>query len=291
MTVTQSLLYDSWSSSEQFLCVWPLEMIFLKYGKYPPFSKWNKPFLQTKFREKACKETSHTKTWWADYRGRILKHWRRGCWDFVLNSWHSIGQNGDFSSIVLSLSICVSSFSLSFDGFNRFWHQRKTDSWHSPSFYNPCHTFRSSFRSVGTTVRGTGRRRDGSDVAYGLLLYAVLSLISGQKQMHSKRTGRAIDRCEAALCIVLTMTAAIVATHQCCSLCWVLLFVSRPSALISSLSRSESTWDSCKDTALSITCCACLWGWRSLLCLFSLFRANHTLFLGRRSCFKETLEL
>lgn len=80
--------------------------------------------------------------------------------------------------------------------------------------------------------------------------------------------------------IVLTMTAAIVATHQCCSLCWVLLFVSWPSAIISSLSRSESTWDSCKDTALSITCCACLWGWRSLLCL-----ANHSLFLGQRSFF------
>lgn len=95
---------------------------------------------------------------------------------------------------------------------------------------------------------------------------------------------------------VLTMTAAIVAAHQCCSLWGVLLFVSRPSALISSLSRSESTWDSCKDTALSITCCACLWGWRSLLCLFSLFRANHSLFLGRHSFFKvrmqkETLEL
>lgn len=85
--------------------------------------------------------------------------------------------------------------------------------------------------------------------------------------------------------IVLTMTAAIVATHQCCSLCWVLLFVSRPSAIISSLSRSESTWDSCKDTALSITCCACLWGWRSLLCL-----ANHSLFLGQRSFFKVRIQ-
>lgn len=37
-------------------------------------------------------------------------------------------------------------------------------------------------------------------MAYGLLLYVVLSLISRQKQMHGKRTGRAIDRCAAALC-------------------------------------------------------------------------------------------
>lgn len=37
-------------------------------------------------------------------------------------------------------------------------------------------------------------------MAYGLLLYAVLSLISGQKQTHGKRTGRATDRCKAALC-------------------------------------------------------------------------------------------
>lgn len=83
--------------------------------------------------------------------------------------------------------------------------------------------------------------------------------------------------------IVLTMTTAIVATHQCCLLCRVLLFVSQPSALISSLSRSESTWDSSKDMALSITCCVCLWGWRSLLCLFSPFRANHSPFLGWHS--------
>lgn len=84
--------------------------------------------------------------------------------------------------------------------------------------------------------------------------------------------------------IVLTMTTAIVATwHQCYLLCRVLLFVSQPSVLISSLSRSESTWDSGKDMPLSITCCVCLWGWRSLLCLFSPIRANHSPFLGWRS--------
>lgn len=72
--------------------------------------------------------------------------------------------------------------------------------------------------------------------------------------------------------IVLTMTAAIVDVHQCCRLCKVLLFVSWSSVLISSLSRSESTWD-------SITCCACLWGWRSF------FVANQFLFRGRCSFF------
>lgn len=42
---------------------------------------------------------------WSDYQGCILRDWRTGCWDFFLNSWHSVGQNGDFSFIVLSLSV------------------------------------------------------------------------------------------------------------------------------------------------------------------------------------------